>query len=134
MHGIELPKGMKESTQFIPPLFTPSTKAELGDKDENIHPDKRELLPPSCPSPSSSAALFLVPPPQLKPTNVNSCSHQFATSSPTPLSPSLSNPTPSPSTRPPHGTPSRKASSSPIPSSNSASSPLPPTLLPLPRP
>jgi phosphoribosylaminoimidazole-succinocarboxamide synthase len=44
MHGMELPKGMKESTQFTPPLFTPSTKAEVGDKDENIHPDKRASL------------------------------------------------------------------------------------------
>lgn len=52
MHGMELPKGMKESTQFIPPLFTPSTKAEQGDKDENIHPDRREsspyVLPPAA--------------------------------------------------------------------------------------
>lgn len=35
-----LPVGMKESTQFVPALFTPSTKAEIGDKDENIHPDE----------------------------------------------------------------------------------------------
>lgn len=38
---MKLAEGMLESTQFIPPLFTPSTKAEIGDKDENIHPDKR---------------------------------------------------------------------------------------------
>lgn len=42
MHGIKLPEGMKESTRFDPPLFTPSTKAEVGDKDINIHPDDRE--------------------------------------------------------------------------------------------
>ncbi len=42
MHGITLPEGMKESTRFVPPIFTPSTKAEVGDKDENIHPDQRE--------------------------------------------------------------------------------------------
>ncbi|WP_163336562.1 phosphoribosylaminoimidazolesuccinocarboxamide synthase [Desulfopila sp. IMCC35008] len=34
--GFELPEGMKESDQFPNPLFTPSTKAELGDHDENI--------------------------------------------------------------------------------------------------
>lgn len=43
MHGMKLSEGMKESTQFIPPLFTPSTKAEIGDKDENIHPDQSEF-------------------------------------------------------------------------------------------
>lgn len=41
MHGIKLAEGMKESTRFEPPIFTPSTKAEIGDKDENIHPDQR---------------------------------------------------------------------------------------------
>ncbi|GAA5930410.1 phosphoribosylaminoimidazolesuccinocarboxamide synthase [Sporobolomyces koalae] len=40
MHGIQLEKGLKESSQFKPALFTPSTKAEVGDKDENIHPDE----------------------------------------------------------------------------------------------
>lgn len=44
VHGIKLPEGMKESTRFDPPLFTPSTKAEVGDKDINIHPDDRELF------------------------------------------------------------------------------------------
>ena len=34
--GFELPEGMQESDQFPAPLFTPSTKAELGDHDENI--------------------------------------------------------------------------------------------------
>ncbi len=34
--GFQLPKGMQESGKFPEPLFTPSTKAELGDHDENI--------------------------------------------------------------------------------------------------
>lgn len=34
--GIKLPVGMKESEKFAEPLFTPSTKAELGNHDENI--------------------------------------------------------------------------------------------------
>ncbi len=34
--GFELPEGLKESDKFPEPLFTPSTKAELGDHDENI--------------------------------------------------------------------------------------------------
>ncbi len=34
--GFELPAGMKESDRFPAILFTPSTKAEIGDHDENI--------------------------------------------------------------------------------------------------
>ncbi len=34
--GITLPKGLKESDQLEQPLFTPSTKAEVGDHDINI--------------------------------------------------------------------------------------------------
>lgn len=34
--GIELPEGLVESQKFAEPLFTPSTKAEIGDHDENI--------------------------------------------------------------------------------------------------
>jgi phosphoribosylaminoimidazole-succinocarboxamide synthase len=43
VHGITLPKGLVES-QEIPggPYFTPSTKADQGQHDENIHPDKGE--------------------------------------------------------------------------------------------
>ncbi len=34
--GIELPEGMVESDKLEEPIFTPATKAELGDHDENI--------------------------------------------------------------------------------------------------
>jgi len=34
--GIELPKGLQESDRLPAPLFTPSTKAEQGQHDENI--------------------------------------------------------------------------------------------------
>lgn len=34
--GFQLPAGMRESDKFPTPLFTPSTKAELGAHDENI--------------------------------------------------------------------------------------------------
>jgi len=34
--GIKLPEGMLESSQLEQPLFTPSTKADLGEHDENI--------------------------------------------------------------------------------------------------
>ncbi|KND02185.1 phosphoribosylaminoimidazolesuccinocarboxamide synthase [Spizellomyces punctatus DAOM BR117] len=37
---IPLPAGLRESEEFEEPIFTPSTKAEIGDHDENIHPDK----------------------------------------------------------------------------------------------
>ena len=36
MHGTELPAGLLESSQLPEPVFTPSTKAEIGDHDENI--------------------------------------------------------------------------------------------------
>ena len=38
--GIKLPKGLKESDKLPEPIFTPSTKAEQGDHDENISFDK----------------------------------------------------------------------------------------------
>lgn len=34
--GIELPAGLSESSRLEEPIFTPSTKAEIGDHDENI--------------------------------------------------------------------------------------------------
>ncbi len=34
--GIELPEGLRESDQLPEPIFTPATKAELGEHDENI--------------------------------------------------------------------------------------------------
>lgn len=34
--GIELPKGLKKAQKLPEPLFTPSTKAEIGEHDENI--------------------------------------------------------------------------------------------------
>ena len=38
--GFQLPDGMLESDQFPQTLFTPSTKADLGDHDENISIDR----------------------------------------------------------------------------------------------
>ena len=34
--GIRLPEGLKESEKLPEPIYTPSTKAEIGDHDENI--------------------------------------------------------------------------------------------------
>ena len=34
--GIELPEGLQESEQLPEPIFTPATKAEIGDHDENV--------------------------------------------------------------------------------------------------
>jgi phosphoribosylaminoimidazole-succinocarboxamide synthase len=49
--GIELPSGLSESEQLPEPIFTPATKAEVGDHDENVDFDRaaeivgdRELL------------------------------------------------------------------------------------------
>ena len=38
--GINLPSGMVESEKISDPIFTPSTKAEIGDHDENISENK----------------------------------------------------------------------------------------------
>ncbi|GAY18151.1 phosphoribosylaminoimidazolesuccinocarboxamide synthase [Mycobacterium sp. shizuoka-1] len=38
--GITLPPGLVEASKFDTPLFTPATKAELGDHDENISFEK----------------------------------------------------------------------------------------------
>ena len=35
--GIELPSGLEESEQLPEPIFTPATKAEVGDHDENVN-------------------------------------------------------------------------------------------------
>lgn len=42
--GIQLPKGLKQSEQLPEVIFTPSTKAELGEHDENISFDVVEEL------------------------------------------------------------------------------------------
>ncbi|KAK5016910.1 hypothetical protein BJ546DRAFT_851654 [Cryomyces antarcticus] len=45
VHGIEMPEGLRESERLQQAVYTPSTKAELGGKDENIHPDQaRQIL------------------------------------------------------------------------------------------
>jgi phosphoribosylaminoimidazole-succinocarboxamide synthase len=38
--GIELPDGLQESEQLPEPIFTPATKAEVGDHDENVDFDR----------------------------------------------------------------------------------------------
>src|SRR2546423_8652934 len=38
--GIELPDGLEESDQLPEPIFTPATKADIGDHDENIDFDR----------------------------------------------------------------------------------------------
>lgn len=48
--GIRLPEGLKESERLPEPIFTPSTKAELGEHDENIDFDRcAEILEASFP-------------------------------------------------------------------------------------
>ena len=38
--GVELPGGLRESEQLPEPIFTPATKAEVGDHDENVDLDR----------------------------------------------------------------------------------------------
>jgi len=42
--GFQLPEGMLESEKLPEPLFTPSTKAEIGDHDENISLEQMEAI------------------------------------------------------------------------------------------
>jgi phosphoribosylaminoimidazole-succinocarboxamide synthase len=42
--GIELPTGLRESDKLPEPIFTPATKAELGEHDENIDFDRAAEL------------------------------------------------------------------------------------------
>lgn len=42
--GFRLPEGMRESDRFPEPLFTPSTKAEQGEHDENISVERMRQL------------------------------------------------------------------------------------------
>ncbi|KAK2783014.1 Bifunctional purine biosynthetic protein ade1 [Emmonsiellopsis sp. PD_33] len=45
VHGIPIAAGLKESEKFPNgPIYTPSTKAEQGKHDENIHPDQATAL------------------------------------------------------------------------------------------
>jgi phosphoribosylaminoimidazole-succinocarboxamide synthase len=38
--GIQLPEGLRESERLPEPIFTPATKAEIGDHDENVDFDR----------------------------------------------------------------------------------------------
>jgi phosphoribosylaminoimidazole-succinocarboxamide synthase len=40
VHGMSMPAGLEESQKLDPPIWTPSTKAEIGGKDENITIDQ----------------------------------------------------------------------------------------------
>jgi phosphoribosylaminoimidazole-succinocarboxamide synthase len=42
--GIELPSGLRESDRLPEPIFTPATKADIGDHDENIDFDRAAEL------------------------------------------------------------------------------------------
>ncbi|KAL2370214.1 Bifunctional purine biosynthetic protein ade1 [Blastomyces gilchristii] len=61
VHGIKVAEGLKESQRFPGgPIYTPSTKAEQGEHDENIHPDQAiTILGPKYASIISSLALKL---------------------------------------------------------------------------
>lgn len=50
VHRMRVPEGLVESQKLPEPLFTPSTKAEQGQHDENIHPDQGEVTLNTAPS------------------------------------------------------------------------------------
>ena len=58
--GIRLPEGLKESEQLPEPIYTPSTKADLGDHDENISYERSvEILEEQFPGKGSYYAYVL---------------------------------------------------------------------------
>ncbi|WVQ82222.1 phosphoribosylaminoimidazolesuccinocarboxamide synthase [Cryptococcus sp. DSM 104549] len=60
VHGIEMPAGLVESEKLPKPLFTPSTKADQGEHDENIHPDKvKDICGPKLAAEIEAVALRL---------------------------------------------------------------------------
>ncbi|KAH0548662.1 hypothetical protein GP486_007795 [Trichoglossum hirsutum] len=61
VHGVPMEPGLRECEKFPGgPMFTPSTKAEQGMHDENIHPDKvTDLLGATLAAQISSLALSL---------------------------------------------------------------------------
>lgn len=40
VHGLPVPAGLQQCSRFPQPIYTPSTKAELGEHDENISPEQ----------------------------------------------------------------------------------------------
>ncbi|KDR67654.1 hypothetical protein GALMADRAFT_216279 [Galerina marginata CBS 339.88] len=44
VHGIKMPEGLVEGQKLPEPIFTPSTKAEQGEHDENISPEQAAKL------------------------------------------------------------------------------------------
>ena len=45
VHGMKVPAGLQESEEFPGgAIYTPSTKAEAGKHDENIHPDQAKMI------------------------------------------------------------------------------------------
>ena len=58
--GIKLPEGLRESEKLAEPIFTPSTKAEIGDHDENISVEQSiEILEKLYPGRGKEYALKL---------------------------------------------------------------------------
>ncbi len=58
--GIKLPAGLKESEKLPEPIFTPSTKADIGDHDENISYEKSiEVLEKLYPGKGEEYALAI---------------------------------------------------------------------------
>ena len=44
VHGVKAAEGLQESQEFPTPIFTPSTKAEQGEHDENISVEQAEAI------------------------------------------------------------------------------------------
>lgn len=60
VHGMPMPSGLQESQKLEKPIWTPSTKAEQGEHDENISRDKAvEIVGESVASRVEEASLLI---------------------------------------------------------------------------
>lgn len=81
--GIKLPEGLEESEKLPEPIYTPSTKAEVGDHDENISFEQSiDHLEKYFPGKAASMRSFFVTTPSLYIKNVLSTPSQRESSLP----------------------------------------------------
>ena len=85
--GIELPSGLMNSSKLPEPIYTPSTKAEIGDHDENISFERLGASSLAKRTPSRLRDLAIA---KMYAEGARPCRRARASSSPTPSSNSAS--------------------------------------------
>ena len=116
--GIELPAGLEESEQLPEPIFTPATKAEVGDHDENVDFDRAAEIVGDRALLEELRRLSIAALPARAPSTRASA----ASSSPTPSSSSAADPTARSCSATRCSRPTRRASGRPTATSRAARS------------